>query len=76
MPKLQPPVLRQAQNDKGKMRPRSESPLNWKYVKGCGFVDKAKAKSSIDFTHKSTSTTTATTIPPEPQNKSKESIYL
>lgn len=25
------------------MRPRSESPLNWKYVKGCGFVDKARA---------------------------------
>lgn len=50
------------------MRPRSESPLKWKYVKGCGFVDKAKAKSSIDFTHKSTSTTAATTIPPEPQD--------
>ncbi|MGL6129975.1 hypothetical protein [Chryseobacterium artocarpi] len=26
----------------GKMRHRSESPLKWRYVKECGFVDKAR----------------------------------
>ncbi|WP_157759840.1 hypothetical protein [Chryseobacterium piperi] len=45
------------------MRPALNEAGNPKLVgKGCGFVDKARAKNNIDFTHKSTSTTTATIL--------------
>lgn len=60
------------------MRQLPESSLNRRYVKGCGFVDKAGAKSSINFTHKSTSTTAATPPKkaPKPQKGSIKKIYI